>query len=76
MVSFPKIGLTVVGSQLPYLNNAVDVFVDKNNSIYVLERHADRVQIWLPNATSPTAIINASYGTELGKSSYRKFIDK
>lgn len=76
MVSFSKIGLAVAGSPLSFLDNPIDVFVDKNNVIYVLETKKDRVQVWHPNATSGITIINGSYGTEQDRWKYCKLIEK
>lgn len=42
-----------------------DVFVDKNNGIYILDSNAIQIQYWLPNATIGTTIIKGNYGTEL-----------
>jgi len=83
MVNLSKTAITVASSHMSmdrsdpsYFENPRDVFVDKDNAVYISATNHLRVQLWLPNATRGITIINGSYGTELDQFQRSKTIDK
>jgi hypothetical protein len=60
------------GSTSKYLHFPSDVWVDSNDSIYVLDSYNYRVQLYFPGATSGITVINSTMGTNLSQFSDSK----
>ncbi|CAF1039890.1 unnamed protein product [Adineta steineri] len=67
-------GTTIAGSSLGLSNNTAaylkkpqDAFVDQNGTLYVLDSGNLRVQVFFPNSTIGTTIINGTSGSKLNQ---------
>ncbi|CAF1459860.1 unnamed protein product [Adineta steineri] len=67
-------GTTIAGSSLGLSNNTAaylkkpqDAFVDQNGTLYVLDSGNLRVQVFFPNSTIGTTVINGTSGSKLNQ---------
>ena len=61
------------GSNSSRLNVPTDVYITDDNMIYVLDALNRRVQLFLPNSTTGTTVVNRTFRIGVNQYTYSKF---